>query len=93
MAGVCRNSSRASPREVRVKVCCLSLWKRMLYTLRAGVAPTTRNKGCVTLKEQIPELNLKGKRCIKPTFGSPSTKIDANLLEYSPSCMEFRDMV
>lgn len=86
-----RSSSHASRREVRVKFCCLSLWKRMLYSQRARVAPTAWTKGCIILKEQIPELTLKGKHYMKTSFGHLSTKKDINVLMYSPSHVEFGD--
>lgn len=60
MAGICCSSSHAPLREVRVKFCSLSLWKRMLYIQRARVASAAGNKGCITLKEQIPGTGLEG---------------------------------
>lgn len=56
---------------MRVKYCCLSLWERTVYIQSGGVAPTACDKGCIALKEQIPELSLKRKHCMKAAPHTP----------------------
>lgn len=79
-------------------------WERSELNFAAGLYAkegfTSRELGWHPLHEirdasycrsKYPELTLKGKHCMKTSFVHPSTKMDINLLMYSPSHLEFGD--